>query len=380
MKKYFLAILVCVFTSQAFGFVKDPIYDDLDGYDLIAALIKDGKFDLAWDELKKSESKKKNRARYQLLLGHYYYGKGEWKKAVSALDDVGAGEFQSQAALVLGRAYYQLKSFEKCRGAYAAAPMVAAAVENDFIWLATCEYKTKRYPEAWSALARAKAKFHSFVIEREMVGLKMDMGLGHEAFLQALDWFAVNQGFPGQYLDVAEQLHNRGLDDHAIAILETGRSLYPMHLDINLTLSQLYFQKNLLMASEDGFSRAAFSDAKYFYHAAEINRQLGRFERSQYFNSYVKDPKEKIKQKIASYVDAGKFPLIASLESVLSRSDLSKDDEIRYALAYSLVKMGQIEEPLKYLSAITKPELIEKTTVLRKTLIDCQEKKEACRL
>ena len=72
--------------------------------------------------------------------------------------------------------------------------------------------------------------------------------------------------------------------------------------------------------------------------------------------------------------------MIASLESVLSRSELAKDDEIRYALAYSLVRVGQISEPLKYLAQITKPELIEKTTVLRKTLLDCEAKKATCTL
>jgi len=375
-----LILIVTAITLRSSASVKDPIYDDLEGYDLVTALIKDGKTAQAAEELKSSRLRKENPAIYRLLVSQLHYSKGEWQKAYDEADDVPTSEQFNYALLVKARAAFQLNAYGKCQKSFSLVPMEAIAIENDFIWRAQCEYKTKMYPQAWQSLLRGQKKFSGFGIEREMIAFKVDLKMPHEALTQSLNWFAANAYLPGQILNVAEIFHQNNFPDYARAVLELGRAKFPMHLDINLTLSQLYFQKNLLLAAEEGFMRASFSDAKYFYHTAEMNRQLGNYERSQYFNAFVRDPKEKLKQKIATYVDAGKFPLIASLEPVINRSDLSRDDEIRYALAYSLVKMGQTERPLQYLSSITKPELIEKTTVLRKTLIDCQEKKDACRL
>lgn len=379
MKK--LVAIILIFSSlKAQAFVKDPVYDDLEGYELVTVLIRDGKLDLAREELQRPEIRKTDVSRYQLLLGQWHFAKEEYKKAVSELKDVKKGAHFDTAQLFTARSYFFLKTYSRCVSSFDQVPMLTVAIENDYILKAQCEFQDKKMSAAWATLIQGQKRFNSFTIARESIGLKIQLQMIHEALTQSLDWFARSSGFPSQYLDVAEAFHQKGASDAAIAVLETGRSQYPMHLDINLTLSQLYFQKNLLMASEDGFSRAASTDAKYFYHTAEVNRQLGRFERAQYFNGYVQDPKEKIKQKIAGYVDAGRFPMIASLESVLSRSELSQDDEIKYALAYSLVKMGQIEEPLKYLSSITRPDLLEKTTALRKTLIDCQSTQKSCPL
>lgn len=136
----------------------------------------------------------------------------------------------------------------------------------------------------------------------------------------------------------------------------------------------------MLLAVEEGFSRAALSDGKYAYHAAEINRQAGRYERSQFFNARIPDDKERLKQKLAIYVDKGQFAMIASLESILQRSPLINDDEIRYALAYSLVRTGEYKRPLQYLAKITNKDFLEKTVILRNALTDCVENNKVCKL
>jgi hypothetical protein len=214
---------------------------------------------------------------------------------------------------------------------------------------------------------------------REKIYFQLKLSLAHEALKGALNYLADQSSSAIQYLDIAEMFHQMSYTDQSVAVLEMGRVKYPTNLDLNLTLSQLYFQKNLLLAAEEGFTRSALTDGKYFYHSAELNRQLGQSERAQYFNGYVKDEKQKLKQKIATYVDSNKYNLISSLKSVIQRSELNQDDEIKYALAYSLIKVGEVEVPLKYLASIRKPELLEKTTTLQNAVLDCQVKTQSCR-
>lgn len=381
--KIFTFLIILGLALSAKGFVKDPIYDDLEDYDLITSLLRDGKFDLAWDELKLDKMRKMHVGKYQLLLGKYYAGKNEHEKALrhfSQSQNSKDSPVKSEADLYAARSHFFLKHFQTCREIYNRKNIADLLIEADYIQKSHCEYENKHPEMAWITLHKAQLVNDSFAIVRELIQFKIVLGLSHEALTDALQWLHTHPVMASQYMNIAEIFHAQNKSEEALYVLEAGRAREPMNAEMNLILSQMYFQKNLLNASAEGFARAAETDGKYYYHAAELERQLGHSERSQYHNIYIVDPKEKLKQKIASYVDRSQFLLIASLESVIQRSELSKDDEIRYALAYSLVREGQIDQPLKYLAQITKPELIEKTTILRKTLIDCQEKKGSCSL
>ncbi len=368
-----------ILSFSAYGFVKDPLYDDMDGATLIRALLKNGKLDLAVPEIK--TLRKVDAAQATVLLGQWHYLKGDWKQANQELAKVSSmSEFYNEARVWQGRSSFQAKKFKQCASFYASVFENKSAIENDVLWKSQCELKLNQIDKAWKTLAQARSAFPTFNVEREWITLLIQLKLVHEGLLASQNWLAIHASPATHYLNVAEIFQAAGATGSAFAILEMARAQHATNLDINLALSQVYFQKGLMMAAEEGFRRAAITDSKYFYHTAELNRQTRRFERSLYFNASVMDEKERLKQKIATYVDANKYFLIASLDPVIQRSDLQKDDEIRYALAYSLVRTGDLEKPLKYLSQITKPELVEKTTVLRQTLIDCKEKKSVCRL
>lgn len=382
VKTFFLIAIVLshfLLSQKAHGFVKDPLYDDLEGVALVRALLKDGKLDLAKDELELLKTA--DPAVSALLKGQWWYLKNEWGSALKELSRVNKSSALSSEALVWqGRSFYQQKDFKNCLSAYQEIAKNSTAQENDFIWKSVCEQKLHQPANAWKTLWIAKERFASFQVEQEIMGLQSHLKMPHEALDLAFQWFSTHSSPATHYLNVAELFQASQQTPLSLAILEMGRAQHPTNLDINLALSQIYFQKGMLWAAEEGFRRASITDAKYFYHTAELNRQTRRFQRSLYFNAAVVDEKERLKQKIATYVDANKYSLIASLDSVIQRSELNKDDEVRYALAYSLVRLGDLEKPLKHLSQITKPELIEKSTVLRQTLLDCQTSKNVCRL
>ncbi len=383
INEFKLILIVFLFCFDTQGSVKDPFYDEVEGYELVEALIRDQKFDVALSELKSERLKKSNPNRYHILLGQAYYGKGLWDKSIL--------EFKLypnniHSKVYLGRNYYALKNYNKCTKSYQKIDKSIYVesnqklmLESDFLKKANCEFKIKFYSDSFATLSDGQIQFKSFGLYREKISFQIELKLLHEALTYALNELANHPSSPVQYLDIAELFHQKDRFDEALFVIEMGRSLYPTHLDLNLTLSQMYFQKNLLHASEEGFSRAALTDGKYFYHTAELNRQIGHLERSQYFNSHVQDDKQKLKQKIATYVDLNKFNLISSLKSVIGRSELNNDDEIKYALAYSLIKVGEVEAPLKYLDSISKPELLEKTAILKNAVLDCQVKNQVCR-
>jgi tetratricopeptide (TPR) repeat protein len=315
------------------------------------------------------------------LKGQLYFHKGDWSQSLKNLLSVQKNaKSQKEAQLWIARNYFQMKDFDQCVSSYKSIAFNQHALESDFLAKAECEFKKKKYEEAWKTLWIARERYLSFAVERELIALQVAMGMSREALVRSLNWLSQGEHLATHFLNLSEIFQAKASTREALILLELGRVRHPLQVDLNLSLAQVHFQKGLLLAAEEAFSRAALSDGKYYYHTAELNRQTGRFERSLYFNGFIIDEKERLKQKIATYVDANRYSLIASMDSVIQRSELQKDDEIRYALAYSLVRVGIVEKPLYYLSQITKPELIEKTTVLRQALLDCQAKKGACRL
>jgi hypothetical protein len=411
MKSYFKIIfIICFLSFNVKASVKDPFYDEVEGYELVEALIRDQKLELAQIELQSNRLKKSNPVKFHQLMGKFYFAKGLWDKSIAEFK-LNPTELISK--IYLGRNYFEIKNFKKCAQSYQninrsiyidpARPLSSKSTsvqpaknvilstsikyefndgvfaESDFLKKANCEFNIKSYSESFLTLSDGHNQFNSFSLMREKIYFQLKLSLAHEALKGALNYLADQSSSAIQYLDIAEMFHQMSYTDQSVAVLEMGRVKYPTNLDLNLTLSQLYFQKNLLLAAEEGFTRSALTDGKYFYHSAELNRQLGQSERAQYFNGYVKDEKQKLKQKIATYVDSNKYNLISSLKSVIQRSELNQDDEIKYALAYSLIKVGEVEVPLKYLASIRKPELLEKTTTLQNAVLDCQVKTQSCR-
>ncbi len=372
-------LLLCagslLFSLRSHAFVKDPIYDDLEGIALIQALLKDAKWDLAQSEIQQLEKQDAVSGKY--YRGQWNYLKGDHNKALALFTSLSNKNF-ADVDVWLMRTYAQLQKDGKCLSAVPHFLKRTDVVENDYLLRAQCAQRSKNYDQAWETVLQARKRFASYTAETEWLTLQLQLGLHHQAWQTAQVWLVKHDAPATHFLNFAELFQAKGLSTQALKVLELGRLRHPTNMDINLAFSQVYFHKGFLFVAEEGFARASLKDSKYYYHSAELNRQTGRYERSLYFNSHVVEEKERLKQKIATYVDANRYALIASMDPVIQRSELAKDEEILYALSYSLVRNGDREKPLKYLAKITKPELIEKSTLLRQALLECQKKQERC--
>lgn len=362
----------------------DARYDDYDGYPLIAAIVSDGKFDLALEQMQTlSSNDKNNKNLFSYWSGVIYFKKGEYKKALENLSQIrntqGFSEFLS-ARLYLARTNGALAHFGECTKNFSFSTEASGYSSEDVILHANCSIKNNNKESAWKILTTGLNRFHSMDIMLFIAGELNDWRLAHLSTEISLDWLVRFGKSPSDYLNLADVFTQHNNSEGRLKILELGRVRFPLDTDLSLNLTQVYFEKGMLVAAEEGFSRASTNDSKYAYHAAEINRQLGHYERSQYFNSKIPDEEKRLKQKLAIYVDRGDFGMIASLEPVLQRTALINNDEIRYALAYSLVRSGEYKRPLQYLAKITSQEFIEKTVILRNALSDCVEKNKVCKL
>lgn len=358
----------------------DARYDDFEDFELIRALVDDNKLDLAEKELKELKG---DVALYSYWSGVVNYKKGQFEEALRFLKkarfDKNQSEFEKQQ-LFLARTEKALKNFSDCANTFTVIEKSIHYSDGDSIMHAECFEKSAQIDKAWSIFAKRLQSSQNIDVLVSACTFLMSQKLIHVATHVSLDWLAKNSKQSSDFISISDLFQKFNFTQSRLSILEMARVKYPLDIDVNLSLNQIYFEKGMLLAVEEGFSRAALSDGKYAYHSAEINRQVGRYERSLFFNARIVDEKERLKQKLAIYVDKGQFALIASLEPILQRSPLINDDEVRYALAYSLVRSGEYKRPLQYLAKITNKDFLEKAVILRNALSECVANNTVCKL
>ncbi len=366
-----IRILLCFAScaSVAFATVKDPTYDEVEGLDLVEALIRDGKLDIARKELKAM----KPSDRFWMVSGHLEMAAEKWSAAASHYEK---SVLQPARQLHLARAVKALVDFKRCSQLFSESAELWLNKEADIIAKSECEYKSQRFELAWQTLKQGRAKKDSFPLLREQVALKLELNLVREALTTALAESSVRS--INELLSLAELFNDKKFSMEALTLVEMARQRSPLDLDANLSAAQIFFQRGDLHSTVEAFERAAKTDPKFNYHAAEMHRQLGHQERATFYSQFIPEDKKRLKTRMAIYVEKGRYPLIASMESVIARSELKDDDEMKYAMAYALLRQGDLSKSLKHLSRIVKPELQEKAALLKKAALDCQ--KGTCQL
>ena len=109
-------------------------------------------------------------------------------------------------------------------------------------------------------------------------------------------------------------------------------------------------------------------------------RRAREFTLALYKNAQLNDTKEKYKQRIAIYLEFGEFERVVATDSALERSGLLEDENIRYALAYAYYMTSDFEKSEAQLRELTRPDLFEKATELRKNMEKCQNNSWECEL
>ena len=175
-------------------------------------------------------------------------------------------------------------------------------------------------------------------------------------------------------------LRNSGDTDKAIELAEQANLRFISSADITVILAHLYIDKEMIQAAADLFDEASIEDDKYTKEAAEMMRRAHEFTLALYKNSQMLEAKEKLKQRVAIFIEFGAYERILASSQALYRSELIEDESIRYALAYSYYMVGKYEECEAELKFLTRPDLFNKATELRKNMQKCKDNHWECTL
>ena len=249
----------------------------------------------------------------------------------------------------------------------------------EYMLRADCYWKSGNKEKAVAVLTKgAKAFPHDQSLLKQKFYYFTELGLYQEAIASAKAYMKRAKPNAKEYMALSQMLLAGGQRGEALKVLEEAKMRFPKDAKINMLLGQLYMKKGMHYTTAGLFEQGSYYEHKYVKEAAELHRRVGMYPHALYLNSQVSDKQEKLKQKIAIYVDRGEYEKIIGLIDALKRYKMLQDDTLRYAVAYAYYMSKDYDAAEEQLKKINDDELFSKATIIRKNIEKCKDNSMEC--
>ncbi len=283
-----------------------------------------------------------------------------------------------QLHIYLSQAYYKQKEWLKTVEALDHAGKKGRDRASLFALRADCYWKANHKGKAFDALNEGAALFTKDTkLLKQKFYYYADLKLYQAAIKSSRAYLKRITPKPSDYIALAQVLYSGGEINEAIKILEEAKLRFAKAPKVDMLLGMLYTKKDMAYSGAGLFEHASYFDSNYTKDASEMYRRVGELPHALYLNAKIADPVEKLKQKIAIYIDQGEFEKVTGLQTALNRYALLDDDKLRYALAYSYYMIKDYDKAEFYLKKIKDNALFSKATVIRKNIEKCKNNKDA---
>jgi tetratricopeptide (TPR) repeat protein len=356
--------------------------DEVDFLALAALMLRDGNLDraiLALDQVDLA-AEEVDRVRYYTLRGMAHMRRKELAPARDALlQAIDAGEAEGVVFVYLAQVNYELQDYRATIDALDRAGVALERVPSAYHMKAQSYWLLEEPVMALAVLEQGAVAFPddpNFI--RRKVFYLVDLGLYKEAVIQGRHYLQQSAGKLEDYVALGNALRASGELDEAASFLEEAQLIFPDSPDVKKVLAHVYIEREQLSAAADLLYQAALLDPQLLAEAAELYRRAGQTHRALTINSGLTDQPEKFRQRLALYLELQNFEQAAAMEIPLRRVGLLEDEDLRYAIAYSLFKTGDFAAAEEHLAALNRPDLFRKAAELRRAIQDCAEDSWKC--
>ncbi|HIQ47398.1 MAG TPA: hypothetical protein EYH57_07235 [Sulfurovum sp.] len=249
----------------------------------------------------------------------------------------------------------------------------------EYMLRADCYWKAKQQDKAVEILTQGARRFPK---DQSLLKQKFyyfaELGLYQEAIVSAKAYMKRSRPTAKEYMALSQMLQAGGQREEAVKVLEEAKMMFPKDAKVHMLLGQLYMKKGMAFTTAGLFEEGSYYEHKYVKEAAELYRRVGLIPHALYLNSQISDKKEKLKQKIAIYVERKEYEKVIGLIDALKRYKMLDDDNIRYAVAYAYYMAKDYVEAEVQLKKITDDGLFSKATIIRKNIEKCQDNSMEC--
>jgi len=350
--------------------------DEVDFISLATLMLKDGFYDRANEALNQVDTNKTefDFARFYTLKGLVLTQKQQLNDANDFFQlSIDNGQEDKSIYLYMAQNSYKLKDYlyvikyiDNAKEITTDKPKIHS-LKADAFW------KLKKHEDSLTTLKEINKKFPQFFpAYKQRFYYFVELKLYKSALSDADVYLKNAKPDERTTLSLISALKNAGEIDRAIELAESSNIIFSKSAKITLLLGHLYLKKQMVQATADIFDTASIKDFKYTKEAAEMLRRAKEYSQSLFKNSQMLDTKEKLKQKIAIFLEFSEYERIVATYKDLKRSELIKNEDIRYALAFSYYQIGEYEMCERELKELKRSDLFSKATELRKNMQKCK--------
>lgn len=379
MFRIVLILGLCVlFSSQA---AAKPA-DEGDPLSLAALMIKDQHYFRAKDILDKADTEKKDFdfKRYHVLSGITALNIDQYKDAIQHFKQaIALGQEDEVLYVYMSQAAYRLEDYQAVVDYLDAAPSMKSQNAN-LIFLKYEAYKRLNQPYlAWDTLKEGQRLFpqNGGFIKQQVFNL-IELGFYQSAAEQGLRYLETFQPSAEDYIGIGLALSRANNSELAGGFLEAAKLKFPENEQASKALANYYSEQKQYYAASRLMEPLAIENPDLLSEAAELNKLSHQYFRALFLNSRSINQEEKLKQRLALFLQFDEFELASLMEKDLERNKVLNDDNVRYALAYAHFKTGKYDAAEFQLSQIKTSRLFNKANQIRSLMLDCQNHSWKC--
>jgi Flp pilus assembly protein TadD len=354
---------------------------EVDHVALAQILVRDGHYDRAERTLKKvtTVEQSEHAALLASLWGMVELHKKNYSKALQqfaasrkkGLKNPEIHLYQAEAYLQLGQLQEASANLQKISDSMK-AQLPYFLIKAEILW------KQQQKVAAWRLLQAAEDRG----LPRSVLQKKRFAYLLNEQLYLAAQDIATQVVTDTQRLQdglaMASQFRVAGQHSMALHLLQTLLMWQPDHEMVALEIAQNYLALGENFSAALVLEQAAKHNNSLSFEASEMLRQVGKAYRARFLNMTTIDPGKRLKQQLALYLEDDDYLSLKYMIPQLQKNKLLENQEIRYAVAYSLFRTGDFEKSESLLNSIDQDGLFEKSIELKREIVACKQEKWAC--
>jgi tetratricopeptide (TPR) repeat protein len=379
MKKIII-LMIAAFLGMAQA--QESKKDDVDYIALAALLMRDGHVERAADALREVDTsdEKIDLIQYYTLKGLVDNKQEHYRSAIENFEKaIEAGQEDKNIYLYIAQDYFKLKEYDNCIGAMDRSGELGRSRPQLFAMRADCHWKMARHDVAMETIAEGQRLFGDYAdFYKQRFYYLVALNLYQEALEDANKYLQMGEPDAKTYVTLIASLRRSGAVDKALVLSEKANLEFADNAEITVLLGHLYIDKGMTQAAADLFDEASKEEYKYTKESSEMFRRAKEFILALYKNSQILDQKEKLKQRLAIFLEFGDYERAAAMHDAMERNGLYENEDLRYAIAYSYYMIGEHEASEAQLKLLSRPDLFAKATELRKNMEKCQNNRWEC--
>lgn len=379
---WFALMLLFSFNSQSQKETGQEESVTVNHLELASLMLKDGNLDRAALALSQVDLSQEDIdvQRFHLLSGLLAVRQGNNQAAIEAFSQAKqTGPVDAVINVYLAQAAFATENYPLVIESLDGAGESVERIPSVYHMRAQSHWLMKQYEMALAVMDQAALIFpaESGFMRRKIFYL-IELGLNSTAAELGKVYLQQHAAQASDYVAIGNALRVSGDLNLALQFLEQARLQFPGNADVAKSLAAAYINNEAYLSAAKIVHDLALTDNALVSEAAELYRRAGQLFMALSLNGLIEDQEQKLTQRLALLIELENFEQAAAMENDILRVRIDADENIKYALAYALFKVGNYPQAEHYLGQITDSQLFQKAIEIRKVIGECQTESWRC--